>query len=184
MNIVWYAHGEVNTQHGVAALVICVAAARRGIIDESAEAGRLALLIRQSSAGLYAKRLGALAEASLHDPGEVAVLMKRIALSFPPRRTAARTQAVKDWMLLATSALTGAGRLLSANGVFQLLPGPKPKTLCWRCDYIATFGSFGDLCDIDQCWICAASLRGGVWRTLILWSAPLEPVALRREQQL
>ncbi|MDN8724084.1 sulfurtransferase complex subunit TusC, partial [Staphylococcus aureus] len=73
------------------------------------------------------------------------------------------------------------GVFFISDGVFQLLPGQKPDAVLAR-DYIATFKLF-DLYDIDQCWICAASLRerGLENVNFVVDATPLEPVALRRE---
>lgn len=172
---------KLNTQHGVA-LNICVAAAlRRGIIDET-EAGRLALPSANLQPGFTLSGLGALAEASLTCDRVVQFLMKRIAFVFStaPHGSASGREGLDA--LLATSALTEAlGVFFISDGVFQLLPGQKPDAVLAR-DYIATFKLF-DLYDIDQCWICAASLRERGLENInfVVDATPLEPVALRRE---
>lgn len=84
--------------------------------------------------------------------------MKRIAFVFStaPHGTAAGREGLDA--LLATSALTDdLAVFFIADGVFQLLPGQKPDAVLAR-DYIATFKLLG-LYDIEQCWVCAASLR-------------------------
>ena len=43
------------------------------------------------------------------------------------------------------------------DGVFQILQGQQPDAVLVR-DYIATFKLLG-LYDIDNCWICATSMR-------------------------
>lgn len=80
--------------------------------------------------------------------------------------------------LLATSALTDdLAVFFIADGVFQLLPGQKPDAVLAR-DYIATFKLLG-LYDIEQCWVCAASLRErGLDPQTPLWSKP------RRSKQM
>lgn len=84
--------------------------------------------------------------------------MKRIAFVFStaPHGTAAGREGLDA--LLATSALTDdLAVFFIADGVFQLLQGQKPDAVLAR-DYIATFKLLG-LYDIEQCWVCAASLR-------------------------
>ncbi len=84
--------------------------------------------------------------------------MKRIAFVFStaPHGTAAGREGLDA--LLATSALTDdLAVFFIADGVFQLLPTQKPDAVLAR-DYIATFKLLG-LYDIEQCWVCAASLR-------------------------
>ncbi|EFL4479976.1 sulfurtransferase complex subunit TusC [Escherichia fergusonii] len=109
--------------------------------------------------------------------------MKRIAFVFSttPHGTAAGREGLDA--LLATSALTDElAVFFIADGVFQLLPGQKPDTVLAR-DYIATFKLLG-LYDIEQCWVCAASLRerGLDPQTFFVVEAtPLEADALRRE---
>jgi tRNA 2-thiouridine synthesizing protein D len=78
---------SLHDEHGVA-LHICVAAAlRRGVTDER-EAQQLALPGHNLQPGFTLSGLGALAEAA-HLRSDGAVLMKRVAFVFPPRRTAA-----------------------------------------------------------------------------------------------
>ena len=69
-----------------------------------------------------------------------------------------------------------------ADGVFQLLSGQKPDAVLAR-DYIATFKLLG-LYDIEQCWVCAASLRErglDPQTPFVVEATPLEADALRRE---
>ena len=76
---------------------------------------------------------------------------------------------------------TAAGRE-GLDGVFQLLPGQKPDAVLAR-DYIATFKLLG-LYDIEQCWVCAASLRErglDPQTPFVVEATPLEADALRRE---
>lgn len=104
--------------------------------------------------------------------------MKRIAFVFStaPHGTTAGREGLDA--LLATSALTdNLAVFFIADGVFQLLPGQKPDAVLAR-DYIATFKLLG-LYDIEQCWICAASLRErGLDRRHLLLSKP------RRSKQM
>ncbi|MTH47775.1 sulfurtransferase complex subunit TusC [Intestinirhabdus alba] len=109
--------------------------------------------------------------------------MKRIAFIFStaPHGSASGREGLDA--LLATSALTDSpGVFFIGDGVLQLLAGQKPGAVLAR-DYIATFKLLG-LYDIEQRWICAASLRErgldpGV--ELVIDATPLEPDALRRE---
>ncbi|HIB0147014.1 TPA: sulfurtransferase complex subunit TusC [Escherichia coli] len=109
--------------------------------------------------------------------------MKRIAFVFStaPHGTTAGREGLDA--LLATSALTDdLAVFFIADGVFQLLPGQKPDAVLAR-DYIATFKLLG-LYDIEQCWICAASLRErGLYpqTPFVVEATPLEADALRRE---
>ena len=109
--------------------------------------------------------------------------MKRIAFVFStaPHGTAAGREGLDA--LLATSALTDdLGVFFIADGVFQLLPGQKPDAVLAR-DYIATVKLLG-LYDIEQCWVCAASLRErglGPQTPFVVEATPLEADALRRE---
>ncbi|AMO46885.1 tRNA 5-methylaminomethyl-2-thiouridine synthase TusC [Enterobacter sp. FY-07] len=83
--------------------------------------------------------------------------------------------------LLATSALTDdIGVFFVGDGVFQLLANQRPDAILAR-DYIATFKVL-PLYDIDQCWLCAASLRERGLREdaeFVLPARCLEPDALR-----
>ena len=85
--------------------------------------------------------------------------------------------------MLATSALTeDPGVFFISDGVFQILQGQQPNIILAR-DYIATFKLLG-LYDIEQCWLCAASLRErglGEGVSFVVDATPLEPDALRRE---
>ncbi|VTQ20202.1 tRNA 2-thiouridine synthesizing protein c [Escherichia coli] len=109
--------------------------------------------------------------------------MKRIAFVFStaPHGTAAGREGLDA--LLATSALTDdLAVFFIADGVFQLLPGQKPDAVLAR-DYIATFKLLG-LYDIEQCWVCAASLRErglDPQTPFVVEATPLEADALRRE---
>lgn len=93
--------------------------------------------------------------------------MKRIAFVFStaPHGSASGREGLDA--LLATSALTEALGVFYQRRRLSVITVTKPDAVLAR-DYIATFKLF-DLYDIDQCWICAASLRERVWRTLILW---------------
>ena len=108
--------------------------------------------------------------------------MKRIAFVFStaPHGTAAGREGLDA--LLATSALTDdLAVFFIADGVFQLLPRQKPDAVLAR-DYISTV-KLG-LYDIEQCWVCAASLRErglDPQTPFVVEATPLEADALRRE---
>lgn len=112
-----------------------------------------------------------------------AVLMKRVAFVFStvPHGSASGREGLDA--LLATSALTeDLGVFFIGDGVFQILPEQKPDLVLAR-DYIATFKLFG-LYDIEQCWMCAASLRErGLAQSVnfVVNATVLEPADLRRE---
>lgn len=109
--------------------------------------------------------------------------MKRIAFVFStmPHGSASGREGLDA--LLATSALTeDPGVFFISDGVFQILQGQQPNIILAR-DYIATFKLLG-LYDIEQCWLCAASLRErglGEGVSFVVDATPLEPDALRRE---
>lgn len=109
--------------------------------------------------------------------------MKRVAFVFStaPHGSASGREGLDA--LLATSALTEEiGVFFIGDGVFQILPGQQPDIILAR-DYIATFRLLA-LYDIEQCWLCAASLRerGLAEDTrFVVAATPLEPDALRRE---
>jgi len=84
--------------------------------------------------------------------------MKRVAFVFSsaPHGSSAGREGLDA--LLATSALTDEiGVFFISDGVFQILAGQQPGEILAR-DYIATFKLLA-LYDIEQCWICADSLR-------------------------
>ena len=106
--------------------------------------------------------------------------MKRVAFVFKsaPHGSAAGREGLDA--LLATSALTeDVGVFFVGDGVLQLLPGQRPGLILGR-DYIATFRVL-PLYDIDQCYLCATSVRerglpiDSAW---VLDAQPLEPDAL------
>ncbi|EHG7580868.1 MULTISPECIES: sulfurtransferase complex subunit TusC [Citrobacter] len=109
--------------------------------------------------------------------------MKRVAFIFStaPHGSASGREGLDA--LLATSALTDdPGVFFVGDGVFQILAGQKPDVVLAR-DYIATFKLLG-LYDIEQCWLCAASLRErglGDDAAFVVEATALEPEALRRE---
>ncbi|MGS4673693.1 sulfurtransferase complex subunit TusC [Citrobacter farmeri] len=109
--------------------------------------------------------------------------MKRIAFVFStiPHGSASGREGLDA--LLATSALTEeVGVFFIGDGVFQILQGQQPNVILAR-DYIATFKLLG-LYDIEQCWLCAASLRErglGEGVSFVVDATPLEPEALRCE---
>jgi tRNA 2-thiouridine synthesizing protein C len=84
--------------------------------------------------------------------------MKKVAFIFTqgPHGTSSGREGLDA--LLATSALTeDIGVFFVADGVFQLLENQQPEKILAR-NYIATYGILS-LYDIDQCFVCAASLR-------------------------
>ncbi|AMH16276.1 sulfurtransferase TusC [Citrobacter sp. FDAARGOS_156] len=109
--------------------------------------------------------------------------MKRVALVFStvPHGSASGREGLDA--LLATSALTeDLGVFFIGDGVFQILQGQQPDVVLAR-DYIATFKLLG-LYDIEQCWLCAASLRErglAEGANFVVDATALEPEDLRRE---
>ena len=109
--------------------------------------------------------------------------MKRIAFVFTsaPHGSSSGREGLDA--LLATSAFTDdIGVFFIGDGVFQLLANQQPGTILAR-DYIATFKIL-PLYDIEQCWLCAASLRErglGEETAFVLPAQPLEPDALREQ---
>lgn len=109
--------------------------------------------------------------------------MKRIAFVFTsaPHGSAAGREGLDA--LLATSAYSDdIGLFFVGDGVFQLLANQQPGAILAR-DYIATFKVL-PLYDIEQCWLCAASLRErglGSDTAFVLPVQPLEPDALREQ---
>ncbi|RJT20871.1 sulfurtransferase complex subunit TusC [Buttiauxella izardii] len=84
--------------------------------------------------------------------------MKRVAFIFKssPHGSAAGREGLDA--LLATSALSeDIGVFFIGDGVLQLIPGQQPGLILAR-DYIATFRVL-PLYDIEQCYICADSIR-------------------------
>ncbi|MBJ4954386.1 sulfurtransferase complex subunit TusC [Salmonella enterica subsp. enterica serovar Goldcoast] len=109
--------------------------------------------------------------------------MKRVAFVFStvPHGSASGREGLDA--LLATSALTeDLGVFFIGDGVFQILQGQQPNVVLAR-DYIATFKLLG-LYDIEQCWLCAASLRErglAEGANFVVDVTALEPEDLRRE---
>lgn len=109
--------------------------------------------------------------------------MKRIAFVFTsaPHGSSSGREGLDA--LLATSAFTDEiGVFFIGDGVFQLLAGQQPDAILAR-DYIATFKVL-PLYDIEQCWLCAASLRErglGEGTAFVLPAQQLEPEALREQ---
>ncbi|WP_312952855.1 sulfurtransferase complex subunit TusC [Superficieibacter sp.] len=109
--------------------------------------------------------------------------MKRVAFVFTsaPHGSAAGREGLDA--LLATSALTDeTGVFFLGDGVLQLVTGQQPAAILAR-DYIATFKVL-PLYDIENCWLCAASLRERGFSAstpLILDVERLEPDALREQ---
>lgn len=109
--------------------------------------------------------------------------MKRIAFVFTsaPHGSACGREGLDA--LLATSAYSDdIGVFFVGDGVFQLLANQQPDAILAR-DYIATFKVL-PLYDIEQCWLCAASLRErglGDETAFVLPAQRLEPQALREQ---
>ncbi|WP_342323304.1 sulfurtransferase complex subunit TusC [Kosakonia sp. BYX6] len=107
--------------------------------------------------------------------------MKRIAFVFTsaPHGSSSGREGLDA--LLATSAFSDdIGVFFVGDGVFQLLANQQPGAILAR-DYIATFKVL-PLYDIEQCWLCAASLRErglGDETAFVLPAQRLEPDALR-----
>lgn len=103
--------------------------------------------------------------------------MKRVAFVFTssPHGSSAGREGLDA--LLATSALTNEiGVFFLSDGVMQILPGQQPGKILAR-DYIATFKIL-PLYDIEQCWVCAESLRErgfGEQNNFIIDADALEP---------
>lgn len=109
--------------------------------------------------------------------------MKRIAFVFTsaPHGSSSGREGLDA--LLATSAFTDEiGVFFIGDGVFQLLARQQPDAILAR-DYIATFKVL-PLYDIEQCWLCAASLRErglGEKVAFVLPAQQLEPEVLREQ---
>ena len=108
--------------------------------------------------------------------------MKRVAFVFAsaPHGSSSGREGLDA--LLATSALSeDLGVFFIGDGVFQPLSQQQPSAILVR-DYIATFKLLA-LYDIENCWICAASLRERGLTTdtaMVMDVEPLEPDALRQ----
>lgn len=106
--------------------------------------------------------------------------MKRVAFVFKsaPHGSAAGREGLDA--LLATSALTeDIGVFFVGDGIMQLVPEQQPAQILAR-DYIATFRVL-PLYDIEQCYLCAASVRERGFSPENAWvldAIPLEPEAL------
>lgn len=84
--------------------------------------------------------------------------MKRIAFIFTsaPHGSTAGREGLDA--LMATSAFTDdIGVFFIGDGVFQLIANQQPAAILAR-DYIATFKVL-PFYDIDECWVCQASVR-------------------------
>lgn len=108
--------------------------------------------------------------------------MNRVAFIFmsAPHGTSAGREGLDA--LLATSALTeDIGVFFVGDGVFQLLSEQNPGAILAR-DYIPAFKLMA-LYDVEECWMCAASLRERGLRSpsFIIEPDILEPEALRQK---
>ncbi|MFI8417376.1 sulfurtransferase complex subunit TusC [Serratia sp. NPDC078593] len=107
--------------------------------------------------------------------------MKRVAFVFTqgPHGSASGREGLDA--LLATSALSeDLGVFFIGDGVLQLLPGQQPEKILAR-NYIATFGVL-PLYDVEQCYLCAASLQERGLSQVENWvldAETLAPKALR-----
>ncbi|MEB4675643.1 sulfurtransferase complex subunit TusC [Enterobacteriaceae bacterium G50] len=109
--------------------------------------------------------------------------MKRVAFVFstaPHGSTSGREGL--DALLAASALSEDLGVFFIGDGVFQLLRDQKPSAVLAR-DYIATF-KLMSLYDIENVWLCAASLRerGLSADTAFVTDVELlEPDALRQQ---
>ncbi|WP_052282784.1 sulfurtransferase complex subunit TusC [Kluyvera genomosp. 1] len=109
--------------------------------------------------------------------------MKRVAFVFSsaPHGSASGREGLDA--LLATSALSDdLGVFFIGDGVFQPLSQQKPDVILAR-DYIATFKLLA-LYDIENCWICAASMRErglSAQASFVTDVEALEPDAIRQK---
>jgi len=102
--------------------------------------------------------------------------MKKVAFIFThgPHGTSAGREGLDA--LLATSALTDdIGVFFVADGVFQLLPQQQPEKILAR-NYIVTYGVLS-LYDIDQCFVCAESLKSRGLSGMTDWVLEVETLA-------
>lgn len=107
--------------------------------------------------------------------------MKRIAFVFTtaPHGVVSGREGL-DALLAASAFTDDIGVFFIGDGVFQLLAGQRPEAILAR-DYIATFKVL-PLYDIENCWLCAASLRERGLNDASAFVLPvesLEPDALR-----
>lgn len=108
--------------------------------------------------------------------------MKRLAFVFysAPHGSAAGREGLDA--VLSASALTPPGVFFISDGVLQLLPDQQPGLILAR-NYIATFKVLA-LYEVDQCWICAESLRQrglALNMPFVIDATTLEPDELRRQ---
>lgn len=109
--------------------------------------------------------------------------MRRIAFVFStaPHGSASGREGLDA--VLAASALTEEiGVFFVGDGVFQLINGQHPGPILAR-NYIPTFKLMA-LYDIEQCWMCAASLRErglSQYTDFVIETERLEPEQLRRQ---
>ncbi|MFY2737644.1 sulfurtransferase complex subunit TusC [Pseudocitrobacter faecalis] len=109
--------------------------------------------------------------------------MKRVAFIFStaPHGSASGREGL-DALLAASALSEDLGVFFIGDGVFQLLNEQKPSAVLAR-DYIATF-KLMSLYDIENVWMCAASLRErglGASTTFVTDVELLEPDALRKQ---
>ena len=84
--------------------------------------------------------------------------MKRVAFVFTQRPHGRASGREGLDALLATSALSeDLGVFFIGDGVLQIMPGQQPEKILAR-NYIATFGVL-PLYDVEQCYLCQASLQ-------------------------
>ncbi|AML56589.1 tRNA 5-methylaminomethyl-2-thiouridine synthase TusC [Serratia rubidaea] len=109
--------------------------------------------------------------------------MKRVAFVFTqaPHGSASGREGLDA--LLATSALSEQlGVFFIGDGVLQLLPGQQPEKVLGR-NYIATFGVL-PLYDVEQCYLCEASLQARGLAQVENWvldAEVLAPESLRQK---
>lgn len=102
--------------------------------------------------------------------------MKRLAFVFthPPHTSSAGREGL-DALLAASAFCEDIAVFFIGDGVFQLLPDQQPSAILAR-DYIATFGVMA-LYDIEQVYLCAASLSARGLRADTRWVIPVETLA-------
>ncbi|WP_392420914.1 sulfurtransferase complex subunit TusC [Edwardsiella piscicida] len=102
--------------------------------------------------------------------------MKRLAFVFtqPPHTTSAGREGL-DALLAASAFCEDIAVFFIGDAVFQLLPDQQPAAILAR-DYVATFGVMA-LYDIEQVYLCAASLAARGLSSDVRWIIPVEALA-------
>ncbi|UCQ40935.1 sulfurtransferase complex subunit TusC [Edwardsiella piscicida] len=99
--------------------------------------------------------------------------MKRLAFVFtqPPHTTSAGREGL-DALLAASAFCEDIAVFFIGDAVFQLLPDQQPAAILAR-DYVATFGVMA-LYDIEQVYLCVASLAARGLSSDVRWVIPVE----------